>query len=213
MAQPTAEIRAERRRLRALRLALPRHVRLAAGREIAATLRRLRVFRRGRRVAVYLALTGEVSLEDAVVAAHASGAEIYVPQVTSRRLARMRFVRLRRAAPLRLNTYGIAEPAGHGSESSPPRRLDVILLPVVGFDREGNRLGMGAGYYDRALRLRRDRERVWRRPRLVGIAFACQEVARIDSSPADVALDLVVTEREIIIPRRRAARPLQEHPN
>lgn len=212
MAQPTAEIRAERRRLRALRLALPRQDRLAAEREIASTLRRLRVFRRGRRVAVYLALPGEASLARALAAAHASGVEIYVPRVTSRRLGRMRFIRLRHGARLHPNAYGIDEPAGRACTPSPLLRLDAILLPVVGFDREGNRLGMGAGYYDRALRLRRDRERGWRRPRLVGIAFSCQEMPRIDSSPSDVALDLVVTEREIIVPHRRQAPPPHEDP-
>jgi 5-formyltetrahydrofolate cyclo-ligase len=205
MAQPTAEIRAERRRLRALRLGLPRAERAAAESAILATLKRLRVFRPGRRVAVYLAMPGEASIAGAIPVALESRAALYVPQVTSRRRGRMRFVRLRRDCPLRPNTaaFGILEPAGSVREWLPPSRFDVILVPLVGFDREGNRLGMGAGYYDRALRQRRDR--AWRRPRLVGIAFACQEIGRIEPSPWDVALDLVVTEREVIIPRRNAA--------
>ncbi len=205
MAQQTAAIRAERRRLRALRLALPRPGRIAAERAIAATLRRLRVLRRGRRVAVYLAMPGEASIAGAIAAALGSGVEIFVPQVQSRRLGRMRFVRLRPSSALRPNAFGIAEPTGGARDWLPPLRLDVILVPVVGFDRDGNRLGMGAGYYDRALRRRRDGARNWRRPRLVGLAFACQEVARIEPSPWDVRLDLVVTEREIVVPRRAAA--------
>jgi 5-formyltetrahydrofolate cyclo-ligase len=207
MAQPTAEIRAERRRLRALRLALPRAERSAAEAAIAAALRRLRIFRRGRRVAVYLAMSGEASLADALEDAFDTGAGIYVPRVTSRRLGRMRFVRLRRGLPLRPNAsaFGILEPAGERLEWSPPQRLDAILVPMVGFDRNGNRLGMGAGYYDRALQQRRDRARKWRRPMLVGIAFACQEVAAIEPSHWDVGLDLIVTERELIVPRRAAA--------
>jgi len=72
---------------------------------------------------------------------------------------------------------------------------------------------MGAGYYDRALRRRRERTRAWRRPRLIGIAFACQEVARIEPSPWDVALDCVVTEREVVVPRRPAAGARQEDPS
>jgi 5-formyltetrahydrofolate cyclo-ligase len=207
MAQPTAEIRAERRRLRALRLALPRADRIAAESAIAGALRRLRIFRRGRRVAIYLAMPGEARLRGALDAALDTGVQIYVPKVTSRRLGRMRFVRLRRDCTLRPNAaaFGILEPEGRARDWSPPQRLDVILVPVLGFDRDGNRLGMGAGYYDRALRQRRDRTRCWRRPRLVGIAFACQEVAGIEPCSWDVGLDLIVTECEVIVPRRAAA--------
>jgi len=213
MAQPTAEIRAERRRLRALRLGLSRAERVAAEAAILAALRRLYVFRPGRRVAAYLAMPGEVSLAGAITEALESGTEIYVPQLASRRRGRMRFVRLRPDCPLRPNAagFGILEPAASSGEWLPPRCLDVILVPLVGFDREGNRLGMGAGYYDRALRARRDRTRSWRRPRLVGIAFACQEVARIVPASWDVALDLIVTEREIIAPRREASATLPEN--
>jgi 5-formyltetrahydrofolate cyclo-ligase len=215
MAQPTAEIRAERRRLRALRLALPHADRIAAESAIAGALRRLRIFRRGRRVAIYLAMPGEASLGGAIDGALDTGAQIFVPQVTSRRLGRMRFVRLRRGCTLRPNpsAFGILEPEVGTRDWSPPQRLDVVLVPVVGFDRAGNRLGMGAGYYDRALRQRRDRARRWRRPRLVGIAFACQEVAGIDPCSWDVGLDLVVTELEVIVPRRAAAARRQDEPS
>jgi 5-formyltetrahydrofolate cyclo-ligase len=84
--------------------------------------------------------------------------------------------------------------------------LDVVVLPLVGFDRRGNRLGMGAGYYDRALRRRLDTTRHWRRPRLVGVAFACQELPAIPVSPWDVPLDLIVTEHGVIVPARDSQR-------
>ena len=214
MAQPTAETRAERRRLRALRLALPPAERVAAEAAILAALKRLRLFRRGRRVAVYLAMPGEVDLAGAMAVAFESGTEIYVPQLTSRRRGRMRFVRLRRDCRLRPNAaaFGILEPAGGTRDSLPPAHLDAVLVPLVGFDRQGNRLGMGAGYYDRALHRLRDRDRAWRRPRLVGIAFGCQETGRIEPAPWDVALDLIVTEKEIVVPRRSAAARQQEDP-
>jgi 5-formyltetrahydrofolate cyclo-ligase len=61
---------------------------------------------------------------------------------------------------------------------------------------------MGAGFYDRALRMLQDRSRRWRRPRLVGVAFACQELPAIEASSWDVPLDLVVTEQEVIRPVR-----------
>jgi len=75
-----------------------------------------------------------------------------------------------------------------------------VLVPVVGFDRRGNRLGMGAGFYDRALRRRLDAGRPWRRPRLVGVAFARQELPGIAASAWDVPLDLIVTELGLVVP-------------
>jgi 5-formyltetrahydrofolate cyclo-ligase len=114
----------------------------------------------------------------------------------------MAFVPLRPDSRFRPNVFGIAEPVAPPGSRLRALNLDVILMPVVGFDRRGNRLGMGAGFYDRALRHRRDGSRSWRKPRLVGLAFACQETTDIVPSPWDVALDLVVTEREVIIPRR-----------
>ena len=155
---------------------------------------------------MYLAMPGEVNPQALIAAARRSGCRIYVPRITSRRRGTMEFAPLDPDARLRANSYGIAEPVTGPGSRIKPLCLDTILMPVVGFDRRGNRLGMGAGYYDRALRHRRDAARPWRRPRLVGLAFACQEVATIATSRWDVPLDIVVTEREVIL-RGRASFP------
>jgi 5-formyltetrahydrofolate cyclo-ligase len=115
----------------------------------------------------------------------------------------MYFVPLVTGGRLRLNAYGIAEPVAAASTRVDSRGLDAVLVPVVGFDRHGNRLGMGAGYYDRALRHLRGGSRRWRRPRLVGLAFACQQVERIVPSAWDIPLDVVVTERGAVVPDRQ----------
>jgi len=203
MAQPTAEVRDARRRLRALRLALSPGERLAAERAIAAALRRLRVFRPGKRVAVYLAMRGEVSLETVLADAWSARTRLYAPSVTSRRRRAMVFVPLACGASMRAGCFGNREPLASADARMPPLHLDVVLMPLVGFDADGNRLGMGAGFYDRALRGRRRPGRTWRRPRLIGIGFACQQLPRIEPSRWDVPLDLIVTERGIIEPGRR----------
>ena len=205
MAEPADADRAARRRLRALRRSMPRAERAAAERAIAARLRRLGCARPGLRVAAYLAMPGEASLADFLATASATGTRLLVPRIASRRRRTLEFVELAPGASLRRGAYGIAEPAGRGR---PVRigNLDVVLVPLVAFDRAGHRLGMGAGYYDRALAARRDRDRAYRRPKLVGIAYACQEVDSIEPRPWDVALDAVVTERELIVPRAAARR-------
>jgi 5-formyltetrahydrofolate cyclo-ligase len=209
MAQPTPEIRALRRSLRALRRSLPRDERQKAEYAIGNALRHLKLLRRGHRVAVYLAMAGEVDLRSTIEAGWRAGCKLYAPRITSRRRGTMGFVPLQPGARPRANprAYRIAEPVASPSARISPLRLDAILMPVVGFDRHGNRLGMGAGYYDRALRHLRDGSRRWRRPRLVGLAFACQEVERIVPSTWDIPLDVVVTERGVIVPD-----PQRPHP-
>jgi 5-formyltetrahydrofolate cyclo-ligase len=209
MAQPTPEIRALRRSLRALRQSLPRDERRKAERAIGSALRRLKLLRRGHRVAVYLAMAGEVNLRPTIEAGWRAGCLLYAPRITSRRRGTMGFAPFPPGARLRANpnAYGIAEPVASATVRISPRDLDAVLMPVVGFDRHGNRLGMGAGYYDRALRHLRDGSRRWRRPRLVGLAFACQEVERIVPSTWDIPLDVVVTERGVIVPDPRRQHP------
>jgi len=75
------------------------------------------------------------------------------------------------------------------SELAPHVEPDVIIMPLLGFDRHGTRLGYGGGYYDRTL------DRLGKRPRLVGIAFAAQEIDTVPREPHDVPLDVVVTEQ------------------
>jgi 5-formyltetrahydrofolate cyclo-ligase len=203
MAQSTPEIRALRRKLRALRLSLPRDERRKAERSVSDTLHQLKLLRRGHRVAVYLAMPGEVNLRSTIEAAWRAGCDLFVPRVANRRRGTMYFVPLASGGRLRLNAYGIAEPVAAASTRVDARSLDAVLMPVVGFDRYGNRLGMGLGYYDRALRHLQGGSRRWRRPRLVGLAFACQQVERIVPSAWDIPLDIVVTERGIVVPDRQ----------
>jgi 5-formyltetrahydrofolate cyclo-ligase len=152
-------------------------------------------------------MAGEVNVRPCLEEAWRRGAAVFVPRITSRRRGRMAFVPWVPGIAQHRNAFGIDEPAEARRRASAVH-LDVVVLPVVGFDRRGNRLGMGAGYYDRVLRRRLDPARRWRRPRLVGVAFACQELDAIAASPWDVPLDLIVTERGVVVPGRR---PDPEH--
>ena len=76
--------------------------------------------------------------------------------------------------------------------------LDLVLVPLVGFDDQGTRLGMGGGFYDRSFATRLFR-RYWRKPRLIGVAYELQRVAHLDRQPWDVALDGVVTEQRLYL--------------
>ena len=93
------------------------------------------------------------------------------------------------------NGFGIPEPAG--AEQLEPAAMDVVLLPLVAFDRRGNRLGSGAGYYDRSFEFLRERVRP-SKPLLVGVAYGFQEVEAMHVQPWDVPLDFIATEGELI---------------
>ena len=80
---------------------------------------------------------------------------------------------------------------------APEVEPDVLLVPLLAFDRNGNRLGYGAGYYDLTIAALRAKKRVV----AVGIAFAAQEVDVVPTTPRDVRLDLMLTEQEVIISR------------
>jgi 5-formyltetrahydrofolate cyclo-ligase len=92
--------------------------------------------------------------------------------------------------PLDSGVWGIREPKADAPEVAP----DILIVPLLAFDRRGNRVGYGAGYYDMTIaKLRAMKPTV-----AVGIAFAAQEIAEVPVTPRDARLDLVLTEREII---------------
>lgn len=149
-----------------------------------------RLLARGGRLAAYQALGSELSLA-ALLRSKAAAARLCLPLVPARG-RRMRFAAL--ADPRghwRRNRYGIAE--YHAPQACRAQDLAVVLLPLVGFDRHGGRLGQGGGYYD-ATFARRIRHPGLRRPLLVGVGFACQEVAALPRAAHDVRLDYVLSE-------------------
>jgi len=92
--------------------------------------------------------------------------------------------------PLSEGVWGIREPEPEADEVAP----DILLVPLLAFDRAGGRIGYGGGYYDRTIAALREKKTVT----AVGIAFAAQEVAQVPVGAGDARLDLVLTEREVI---------------
>lgn len=86
----------------------------------------------------------------------------------------------------------------HPPDSRPVLRPDLLIVPLVGFDRKGNRIGYGGGYYDRTLQLLRSAGSVT----AIGLAFAVQELPDIPADPYDQPLDLIVTDRGRLVPDR-----------
>jgi len=180
--------------LRARRQALSPAQRAHAAKLVARHLGRLLHLRPGSHVALYAAVRGELPTDELIALARRRGWRIYLPRIDRRRRGRkMHFVQL--GSRRRTNRLGIEEPLGARTIS--PRHLDIVFLPLVGFDARGVRLGAGGGYYDRAFAFRRWR-RFWHAPRLIGVAYAFQQVERIAPAAHDVLLDAVVTEKGML---------------
>lgn len=110
----------------------------------------------------------------------------------------MHFARFRTGDRLRRNRFGIYQPSAGRATHISPKRIDMVLAPLVGFDDTGRRLGMGGGYYDRCFQFLLNSRRT--RPCLVGIAFECQRIADFGTADWDVPLKLVITEDNVYRP-------------
>lgn len=193
----------QRRQLRAARRSLSRAQQRLASQALLHRLAQHPLFVRSRHVAFYLAVDGEIDPSPLLELAQRRGKACYVPVLSRWPATHMRFQRLHTAQRWRRNRFGIAEPVPDARHQIPAWRLNLVLMPLVGFDATGNRLGMGGGFYDRtfAYRARRDR---WKGPRLFGLAHDCQKVAGLTSASWDIALDAIVTDRELIATDQQA---------
>jgi 5-formyltetrahydrofolate cyclo-ligase len=179
-----------RQQLRRKRAAIDASTAQHAAERAAQLLARTLWVKRAQHIAAYLDYGSELQTAPLIEYLLASGKQIYLPRVGVN--GRMRFLRLGDRTPLRCNRHGITEPAGSRAARS-LRRMDVVILPLLGFDQRGARLGTGGGYYDRALAF----PRAFRKPLLVGYGYEQQKAASIPTEPWDIRLDAMVTEQSI----------------
>jgi len=186
-------LRKLRQQLKRSRLALPPNERAAASTQALARIRHLRQFSRAQHIAAYVGNAGELDPMPLLMLAARLGKTCYLPVLHPILEGRLWFTRWQPGDPLRTNRFGIAEPSQHRGKVRPARQLDLVIVPLLGFDTSGRRLGMGGGYYDRTFAFVR-RATHFRRPFLLGLAFESQQVDGLTSRPWDVTLDAVVTD-------------------
>jgi 5-formyltetrahydrofolate cyclo-ligase len=180
-----------RRQLRQKRRALPPRQRRQWSRRILKRLTSLPMWRTARYVALYQAADGEVDTSALIPVAIRQGKKVTLPRLHPHAPFRMDFIPYRPGTAIKRNRFGIAEPVGRVLH--PATRIDLVLMPLVGFDHRGHRLGMGSGYYDR--RFAFTRRRAGLPPRLCGLAYSFQQVPTLDSAPWDIPLRSVITEQ------------------
>jgi 5-formyltetrahydrofolate cyclo-ligase len=151
-------------------------------------------FRHSRRIAFYLASQGEIDPNPLMQLALKAGKQVLLPVLRKRPEHGLWFAPFHPGDKLQNNRYLIPEPAVHRHRPTMPWAIDLIFMPLVGFDEYGNRLGMGGGYYDRTFAFKQWR-RHWRGPKLIGLAHELQLVDELPAQPWDIAMDAVITEQ------------------
>jgi len=164
--------------------------RSAASTLIARKLIRCHEFAAARHIGCYLPMDDEVDPTLVITRAWRAKKRVFCP-VTDLR-GGMIFRQLRPDTTLERNHYGIWEPVATDEIAAP--NLDLVVTPLVAYDDEGRRIGMGGGYFDRCFAFLKHRRR-WLRPKLFGVAFDCQKVEKIVPNPWDIRLYRVISEK------------------
>jgi 5-formyltetrahydrofolate cyclo-ligase len=139
----------------------------------------------GEVVSAFMPMRSEVDVRPLMAAMAEKGGRICVPAILDK--TTIEFRELVRGAPLIDMGFGTVGPGPEAAGLDPV----LMLMPLAAFDRQGNRIGYGAGYYDWAIARLKEKGI---KPRLVAIAFDCQEVEAVPAEPHDVPLDAVLTE-------------------
>jgi 5-formyltetrahydrofolate cyclo-ligase len=184
-----------RRLLRKARRALTPSKQREAAQGLYRQLAQHPLFRRSRHISLYLPTDGEIDPRLLLRAAQRRGKATYLPVLSAWPRTKMVFQRVRPGEKLLPNRFRILEPRVNIRQQRKLWALDLVLMPLVGFDDEGGRLGMGGGFYDRSLAYLARRQH-WRKPTLLGLAHECQKVDRLAQASWDVPMAGTVTDKQ-----------------
>ncbi|MBE8189980.1 MAG: 5-formyltetrahydrofolate cyclo-ligase [Candidatus Thioglobus sp.] len=175
--------------LRSKRRAIAHSEKDKLARKLSAKIPKISHLRSGQKLALYLPNDGEIDTKYIINFLKNRGISIYLPVLSGKKL---KFAKMENR--FKKNRFGISEPVS--SKILNANQLNIILLPLVGFDANKNRLGMGGGFYDRTLEFKK-RQNNYKNPKLYGLAFDSQKVEKIIPQAWDVALDGVITPTAI----------------
>ena len=143
--------------------------------------------RNAQHIALYISFDGEISTEKLIKTLWAQGKQVYLPVLHPFKPNHLLFLRYLPDTPMCQNKFGIWEPKLNVQNVLPLKELDILFTPLVAFDKQGNRLGMGGGFYDRTLQN-------WRNSSFipVGLAHQCQQVEQLPTEAWDVPLHQIL---------------------
>ena len=184
-----------RKTIRTKRRALTPAQQRTSAQDLASLISQQTFFQRAKRIGIYIANDGEMDPSLLMGLALKADKACFLPIIHPLQFNRLYFGEYRKGDTLKANRFGILEPLMRSTTIAPPWSLDLLLLPLVAFDRSGNRIGMGGGFYDRTLATYATQPR---KPTLIGLAHECQEIDSISQQSWDIPLDYIITNNEII---------------
>jgi len=184
-----------RREIRAKRRNLSDDEQQQAAQNIYEFINALPIFQDSQHIGVYLSSDGEISPHLLVEMAWKQGKSCYLPIIDSKGENTMKFVHYTPDTEFFMNRYNIPEPAHEPEELKEANILDLVLAPLVGFDDQGNRMGMGKGFYDRTFEFVRKTQK----PFLMGLAHGCQQVDFMKPEEWDIPLNGLATEELLML--------------
>lgn len=184
--------KAQRRQLLQIRRHLPLWFKQTCAHLVCKAIMALPLYQQANRLALYHAMDHEIALDELWHHALSQGKTCYFPVLLPNK--QLSFVPADESALFIPNRWGIPEPVHRDAVAL--QEINLFLLPLIGFDNQGNRLGTGAGCYDRTLAQVEN-------PHCIGVGYAFQQLSTILTEPTDVPLDLVVTEHGPLYPSLR----------
>lgn len=158
-----------------------------ASNALCARIQSLPVYQAASTIALYQAIDGEINLLPLWTEAETSGKTCYLPTIIPHQKFLI-FLPATLRTPQKTNQFHILEPNIPPTEAISIEKLDLMIMPLVAFDKYGTRLGRGAGYYDQTLRNKKP-------ACLLGAAYEFQQQARLIPDPWDIPLTGIVTEK------------------
>ena len=178
-----------RKHLRQQRKLINHNERKKFAKKLLHQCRKKLIFKNAKKIAIYLANDGEIDPKYIENFLKNNKFSVYLPVLAGKSL---KFAKI--SKKFIKNKFGIKEPAF--AQTLTANKLDIIIMPLVGFNTNKNRMGMGGGFYDRTLNFTK-RQKLYRHPKLYGIAFECQKTNEIKAKPCDVQLDGIITPNKI----------------
>ncbi len=170
-----------------------------AARGLLAQLQSVAAFLAATKIALYLTHDGEIDPRDVMKWCWQNSKQAYLPMVVQGEKNTLLFANVNEQTEYVENRFSIKEPVVEQDQIIQAQRLDLVLVPLVAFDQNGNRIGMGGGFYDTTFAFLKEKltDQSHHNPRLIGIAHEIQKVGDIAAEHWDVPLTTVVTDKNI----------------
>jgi len=179
-----------RQQVRAARRALSAQQQIMDAEKLLVRLIKLEKVQRASSIAISLAFDGEIDTRPFINWCWENNKQVYLPVVDPFNKGHLLFLHYTKNTEMVTNKYGISEPKLNPLHICPISQLDIVFTPLVAFDKQGNRIGMGGGYYDRML-APWFKEKKGAYP--IGLAHDCQQLTKLPTASWDVPLPEIIT--------------------